>query len=266
MEISHGFQAIDSCTVRLKSHYWAALSAYGHSNGVTYGYVKNLQLMMQAVYGRVSHQRSAQRVVFLTGRILKEGVVVTVRADVPELSFPFRSLFRTWLRENAETSDGVWLVFGKTKAVITLSANEALEEALCFGWIDGQMRSIDNTKYLKYFSRRRPKSRWSEKNKKIVEMLRTKGLLTEFGERAIQAAKENGTWDAAKSERISDEHVAVLARKLTGMSPAYENFSSMSPSVRLTYTRRYFSFKTEEARQRDFEKIVERLNQNLKPM
>ncbi|WP_343381584.1 hypothetical protein [Candidatus Bathycorpusculum sp.] len=57
----------------------------------------------------------------------------------------------------------MWLVFGKTKAVITLSANDALEEALCFGWIDGQMKSIDETKYIKYFAQRRTKSPWSEK-------------------------------------------------------------------------------------------------------
>ena len=66
-----------------------------------------------------------------------------MRADVPELLFPSRNDFRAWLQENAETSDGVWLIFGKTKAVVTLSANDALEEALCFGWIDGQMKSIE---------------------------------------------------------------------------------------------------------------------------
>jgi uncharacterized protein YdeI (YjbR/CyaY-like superfamily) len=86
-----------------------------------------------------------------------------MRPDVPELLFLSRTDFRTWLQENAEVRRGVWLVFGKTKAVITLSANDALEEALCFGWIDGQMKSIDETKYIKYFAQRRTKSPWSEK-------------------------------------------------------------------------------------------------------
>ena len=189
-----------------------------------------------------------------------------MRADVPELLFASRDEFRAWLRENAETSDGVWLVFGKTKAVVTLSANDALEEALCFGWIDGQMKSIDGTKYLKYFAQRRAKSPWSDKNKRIVGALREKKLMTELGEKAVEAAIKNGTWDAPKAEQATDEQAKAFAEKLVGISPAYENFNNMSRSVRLTYTRRYLSFKSEEARQRDFEKIVDRLNQNLKPM
>ena len=81
-----------------------------------------------------------------------------MKTDVPELIFKLRGDFRAWLCENAETSGGVWLVFGKIKAVATLTASDALEEALCFGWIDGQMQSVDNTKYLKYFARRRAKA------------------------------------------------------------------------------------------------------------
>jgi len=103
-----------------------------------------------------------------------------MRTDVPELLFASREEFRAWLIKNAETSDGVWLTFGKTKDVATLSANDALEEALCFGWIDGQMKSVDITKYLKYFAKRRAKSPWSDKNKKIVETLRERKLMTGF--------------------------------------------------------------------------------------
>jgi len=189
-----------------------------------------------------------------------------MRADVPELLFPSRSDLRTWLRENAETSEGVWLVFGKTKAVVSLSANDALEEALCFGWIDGQMKSVDDTKYLKYFAKRRPKSVWSEKNKKTVQELRKKGIMTELGEKAVETAVKNGTWDAPKDDPVTDEQIEAFAGKLAGISPAYENFGKMPHSVQRTYTRWYLSFKTEEARQRGFEKIVERLNNNLKPM
>lgn len=189
-----------------------------------------------------------------------------MKADISEMLFTSRTDFRTWLHENAEKSDGVWLVFGKTEEIVTLSANDALEEALCFGWIDGQMKSIDNTKYMKYFARRRPRSDWSAKNKRMVETLRENGLMTEVGERAVEAARRNGMWDAPKRAPITDEQVEAFAAKLAGISPAYENFNNMPPSVRFTYTGRYLSFKTEEARQRDFEKIVDRLNQNLKPM
>ncbi|MCL2079640.1 MAG: YdeI/OmpD-associated family protein [Oscillospiraceae bacterium] len=188
-----------------------------------------------------------------------------MKTDVPELLFPTRADFRAWLIENAETSEGVWLIFGKAKAS-TLSAVEALEEALCFGWIDGQMKSIDETKYRKYFARRRAKSVWSDKNKKLVDALRSKGIMTELGENAVETAKKNGTWDAPKGNPIADEQIAAFAGKLIGISPAYENFCNMPPSVQRTYTMRYLSFKTDEARERDFAKIVDRLNNNLKPM
>jgi uncharacterized protein YdeI (YjbR/CyaY-like superfamily) len=189
-----------------------------------------------------------------------------MKTDVPELLFPTRAEFRSWLTGNAETSDGVWLIFGKTKAVATLSANDALEEALCFGWIDGQMKSLDDTKYRKYFARRRPKSPWSEKNKGIVEALRGKGLMTPLGEKAVEAGVNNGAWDAPKREPITEEQVAALAEKLSGHSPAYENFMNMPPSVKRTYTGAYLSKKSDEARQRELERIIGRLDQNLKPM
>ena len=87
-----------------------------------------------------------------------------------------------------------------------------------------------------------------------------------MGKIAVDAAKQNGTWNTPKQGQITDDQVDALSTKLEGISPAFENFHKMPRSVRLTYTRRYLSFKTEEARQRDFEKIVERLNKNLKPM
>jgi uncharacterized protein YdeI (YjbR/CyaY-like superfamily) len=189
-----------------------------------------------------------------------------MRAHVPELLFAARDDFRTWLRENAETSGGVWLVFGKTKVIATLSANDALEEALCFGWVDGKMKNIDDTRYTKYFAPRRPRSSWSERNKKKMETLQKRGLMTESGYKAVEAAKRNGMWDAPKRDSIADDQVDAFAEKLAGTSPAYENFNNMAPSVRRTYTKRYLSFKTEEARQRDFERIVDRLNRNLEPM
>jgi uncharacterized protein YdeI (YjbR/CyaY-like superfamily) len=90
--------------------------------------------------------------------------------------------------------------------------------------------------------------------------------MTSAGEETVSIAMKNGQWDAAKSEQPTNEQIAGLTEKLRGHSPAFENFCAMSPSVRKTYTRRYLSFKSEEARERDFEKIVDRLNKNMKPM
>jgi uncharacterized protein YdeI (YjbR/CyaY-like superfamily) len=188
-----------------------------------------------------------------------------MKADTPKLLFATRELFREWLAQNGDTSGGVWLAFDKCKARNSLSANDALEEALCYGWIDGQMQSVDETKYVKYFARRQ-NSVWSEKNKKLVASLRDRGLMTAAGEEAVKAAIESGQWDAAKPDQPADEQIAFLTEKLRGFSPAFENFCAMSPSVKKTYTRRYVSFKSAEARERDFMKIVDRLSKNLKPM
>lgn len=188
-----------------------------------------------------------------------------MKAVVPELLFASRDEFRKWLCDNAATSNGVWLIFSKTKTVVTLTAKDALEEALCFGWIDGQMKSIDNTKYRKYFACRRQKSPWSDKNKNIIEMLRERNLMTDLGEKAVETAKQNGMWDASPSGAISDEQIEAFIVKLSSFSPAHENYIKMSRSAKVAYVRRYLSFKNEETRQKDFLKIVDMLNKNLKP-
>ncbi|MCL2462402.1 MAG: hypothetical protein FWF44_07025, partial [Defluviitaleaceae bacterium] len=96
-----------------------------------------------------------------------------------QLTFRTRAEFREWLFENALSGEGVWLVFDKGKPPATIKAGEALEEALCFGWIDGQMRSVDERTYLKYFKRRANGSAWSEKNKKLAGELEASGSMTD---------------------------------------------------------------------------------------
>ena len=182
------------------------------------------------------------------------------------LLFKTRADFRNWLIQNGASSDGIWLVFGKKASVQTLKASEALEEALCFGWIDGQMQSIDEASYLKYFAQRRKGSKWSDKNKEIVKKLESAGLMTDYGRAKVEEAKKNGMWNAPKSEPVSDAQIELLTEKLKAYEPAFSNFMAMSPSVKKSYTGMYFDAKSDEAKQRRFEKIVSRLNQNLKPM
>ena len=102
--------------------------------------------------------------------------------DTP-MTFPNRAAFRDWLEEHGQTSGGVWLLLGKAGGPKTLKASEALEEALCFGWIDGQMQRIDDKCYRKYFSPRRENSKWSEKNKALVQSLEERGLMNPAGRR-----------------------------------------------------------------------------------
>lgn len=109
------------------------------------------------------------------------------------LLFTSRAEFRDWLSDNCLSTDGFWLLFGKAGGPKTLKAGEALEEALCFGWIDGQMQSLDDKTYRKYFSQRRENSKWSEKNKTLVEQLEQKGLMTDYGRQKIEEARKTAS-------------------------------------------------------------------------
>ena len=164
------------------------------------------------------------------------------------------------------SEEGVWLLFGKAGGPTTIKAGEALEEALCFGWIDGQMQSIDEKSYKKYFSMRRENSKWSEKNKELVGKLEQQGLMTDFGRKKIEEAQENGQWDAPRPTAITEEQIAGLSALLEEYEPAYTNFQAMPPSVKKTYTRAYLDAKTEDGQKKRLAWMVERLNRNLKPM
>ncbi len=182
------------------------------------------------------------------------------------MEFVDREEFRSWLSENCLSDAGVWLLFGKAGGPKTIKAQEALEEALCFGWIDGQMKSIDDKTYKKYFSMRREKSKWSEKNKALVKSLEERGIMTDFGRKKVEEAKKNGQWNASNSTAVTEEQIDRLSAVLEGYEPAFTNFRAMSLSVKKTYTRAYFDAKTEAGREKRIAWMVDRLNKNLKPM
>lgn len=182
------------------------------------------------------------------------------------LKFANREEFRKWLYDHCMSNAGVWLLFGKAGGPKTIKAGEALEEALCFGWIDGQMQSIDDKTYKKYFSMRRENSKWSEKNKALIKNLEDQGLMTDFGRKKIEEAKNNGQWNAPKPMAVTEEQISCVSVLLKEYEPAYTNFQSMSLSVKKTYTRAYFDAKTDAGRQKRIAWMVDRLNKNLKPM
>lgn len=183
-----------------------------------------------------------------------------------QLRFADGEAFRQWLIQNCLSSQGVWLLFGKPGGLKTITATAALEEALCFGWVDGVMQRIDAQTYRKYFAPRRDNSKWSEKNKSLVQQLENSGRMTDYGRQKIAQAHENGQWDAPKPPAVTAEQIAGLSALLAGKEPARTHFQAMSPSVQKTYTRAYFDAKTDAGRARRLVWIVERLDKNLKPM
>ncbi len=182
------------------------------------------------------------------------------------LTFPDRHAFRAWLASHGAKSGGVWLVFGKKGGPKTLTANEALEEALCFGWIDGRMESLDAASYKKYFARRTPKSNWSEKNKKLAEALLEQGIVAQPGRDAIAEAKKRSEWDKPKRPVIDKEKIAAFVSLVRPHGKAHQNLGSMPPSVQKTYAGFYYDAKQEKTRLTRLKTIVDRLEKNLKPM
>ena len=188
------------------------------------------------------------------------------KAETPRLRFASRGDFHEWLMQNAQTTEGVWLEFGKSKAVVTLSASDALEEALCFGWIDGQLKSVNDAVYIKYFKQRSDTSNWSEKNKFLAEKLESLGLMTDFGRAKIEFARRNGNWDSPKAEPMTEEQVRDFENLLRTHETVWINYEKMPRSARKAYAASYIYTKTETGQQKRLHTIIERLNLNLNPM
>lgn len=180
--------------------------------------------------------------------------------------FPDRQAFRSWLEANHATSAGEWLLFGKNATLRSLTAEEALEEALCFGWIDGQLQRIDDASYRKKFTPRRPKSVWSQKNRTTALALATDGRMAPAGLAAMARARQEGTWENPVREPVPDEAVASLITAIGSSEPARTNYLHMSPSVQRTYAAHYREAKKEETRVKRLAQIIARLDENRGPM
>jgi uncharacterized protein YdeI (YjbR/CyaY-like superfamily) len=182
--------------------------------------------------------------------------------DAAELRFETRSEFRIWLEKNHGMPGGVWIVFEKGSR--RFSANDALEEAICFGWIDGVMKTIDGARYKKYFSRRKDKAKWSEKNIRIFGELERAGLLTEHGVNAFKPASAKG--GAAERMDRNVENIRVLSDALQGDGEAATLFENTPPSRKKQLAGFYAEAKTEATREKRKAKIIEALITNDKGM
>jgi uncharacterized protein YdeI (YjbR/CyaY-like superfamily) len=111
-----------------------------------------------------------------------------------------RSEWRHWLEKNHATSSGVWLIaYKQHTAQPSVAYSDAVEEALCFGWVDSRPNTLDEERYMRLFSPRKPKSPWSRLNKQRVEKLIEQGLMTEAGLTVIEAAKRDGSWNVVNA-------------------------------------------------------------------
>ncbi|NLD36954.1 MAG: hypothetical protein GX654_08800 [Desulfatiglans sp.] len=183
-----------------------------------------------------------------------------------ELEFKERTEFRKWLKKNVETSPGIWIRFIKDKSQSSITADEALNEVLCFGWIDGQMKSEGDKSYIKYFAPRTKNSKWSEKNKKIVEKLRKEKIMTDFGEREIKKAVENGEWDKEKNRPDINKLILDFKEIIRNDLSLAEEYEKKPMSLKKQYAGFYFDAKTDETRKKRLDKITTAIKENKKGM
>jgi len=190
-----------------------------------------------------------------------------VPTELPELVVPDARAWSDWLREHHGDTAGVWLVLAK-KATIeptSLTYDEALEEALCHGWIDGQVGRRDEGTYRQRFTPRRARSAWSKRNVGIAERLVAERRMQAAGLAEIERAKTDGRWEAAYAGSATIEVPADFAESLAAEPAARELFERLDRQNRYAVLYRITTVKRPETRARRIREFVEQLARGETP-
>jgi uncharacterized protein YdeI (YjbR/CyaY-like superfamily) len=183
--------------------------------------------------------------------------------------FVNRKQFRHWLEDNFDKSPGIWLIFYKKHmAIECIKYIEALEEALCFGWIDSILKRVDDDSYTRKFTPRTNNAKWSELNKKIVTDLIKRGMMTEAGLKKIDIYQKTGKveWNRDKlkeKEKISDIPEFII-NEFAKNEPALTNFNSLSPTYKRHYILWITSAKKNETITKRLKESIDLLKENRK--
>ena len=180
--------------------------------------------------------------------------------ELPELLLPDADAWRAWLAANHATSRGVWLVqHKKGGAVTSLTYEQALDHALCFGWVDGQIGRRDEGSYVTRFTPRGPKSKWSKLNVANVERLEAAGLMTEAGRAVVESAKADGRWEMAYAGQATAEVPEDLAGAIAANPEAQAMFEALTSVNRYAIIYRLGTVKKPETRARKIAEYVDML-------
>jgi uncharacterized protein YdeI (YjbR/CyaY-like superfamily) len=180
-----------------------------------------------------------------------------MQAELPIVEFATRDEWRAWLAEEHATSSGVWLKIAKGGSGSTsVSYADALEVALCYGWIDGQKRKLDDAHWLQRFTPRKPRSRWSRINRDKASALIERGEMQPAGLREVEAARTDGRWDSAYAGQRTAAVPDDLRRALDAEPAAAEFFSTLDSRNRYAILYRVQDAKKPETRARRIDKFV----------
>jgi len=173
--------------------------------------------------------------------------------------------WREWLQENHNSKQSIWLICYKKQAnKPTINWSDAVDEALCFGWIDSTRKSIGDDAFIQFFTKRKPNSVWSKINKAKIERLIQDGLMQNAGYEIIEKAKENGSWiilDEVEELTIPED----LEKEFEANQGSKDFFMSLSKSVKKGILQWIVLAKRPETRQNRIKEIASLAAQNLKP-
>jgi uncharacterized protein YdeI (YjbR/CyaY-like superfamily) len=197
-------------------------------------------------------------------RVLK-GDLMTAKPDLPIISFASRDGWEAWLDEHHADSDGLWLKIAKKGSGIeSVTQPEALEVALCYGWIDSQAKTFDGDYWLQRFTPRSPRSKWSRVNRQKVEKLIEAGRMKPAGLREVERARSDGRWEAAYEAQSRATVPDDLRRDLEKSKVAREFFDTLDSRNRYAILHRIQDAKKPQTRARRIEKYVAMLNEEKK--
>lgn len=186
-------------------------------------------------------------------------------SEIEPIHFEGPADFEAWLERHGSSTDELWVeIFKKHTSVASIDWKEAVDVALCFGWIDSQSRRIDADRYRQRFTPRRPRSKWSKVNRRKVEELISAGRMREAGLAEVERAKADGRWDAAydgiAEATVPDDLAAALDQ--AGLADLFAGLDSRN---RFAILHRIQSVKRPETRARNIAKYVEMLARGEKP-
>jgi len=174
--------------------------------------------------------------------------------------------WRKWLEVNHKNCNEAWLIHHKKPSCKKgISISEAVEEALCFGWIDSRLKKIDEKRFVLKYSPRKQKSIWSKINKEKAQELIASGKMTQAGLEKIQQAKKQGLWDKPYTNLQKEELPSDLKKSLVENKTAWNNFQNFANSYRNTYIYWINSAKTQITRKKRIIEVVKRAALNKKP-
>ena len=174
------------------------------------------------------------------------------------LAFQTPEAWAAWLEAHHASSSGVWIkFFKKGSGVATVTYEQALDEALCWGWIDGQLKPFDETAWLRRFTPRGPRSIWAKRNREHVARLIREGRMRPSGLAQVEAAKADGRWDAAYDSPSASEVPADFLAALAKHKKAEAFFNTLNKANRYAISHRLQTARKPETRARRFEQLLQ---------